>query len=111
MITCDAATIQAISETLTCMGATGPLRIELCFTGCCDPSLGLRVEAEKESDLVHDAGDVRFVMSTATADLVGDVTITHVTDGTKKRFILTSSIPVSEWDGFSACDIRDTTGE
>jgi Fe-S cluster assembly iron-binding protein IscA len=108
MVTCDDVTLKAVREALSRLGSTGPVRIELCFTGCCDPSLGLRVDAAAGTDLVEDMGDVRFVMGRETGDLVGDVTITYVHDRVRKGFVVTSSRPLGEWDGFSACEIRDT---
>jgi Fe-S cluster assembly iron-binding protein IscA len=108
MIKCDLAALQAVKDELSRMRATGPVRIELCFTGCCDPSLGLRVDSARESDLVHEVEGVKLIISSETCDLVGNVTITYINDAAKKGFVLTSSKPVSEWDGFTACNIRDT---
>ena len=37
---------QAVKSVLAEKGSPGPVRIELQFTGCCDPSLGLIVDSE-----------------------------------------------------------------
>jgi Fe-S cluster assembly iron-binding protein IscA len=48
----------------------GPVRIEIQFTGCCDPSLGLIVDAVRESDLVEEVDGLTFVISPETHQLV-----------------------------------------
>ena len=82
------------------------MRVELCFTGCCDPSLGLRIDTMNESDIVIVEGDVTFVISMETCKLAGDITISLSNDKDKKRFIISSSNTVSEWDGFISCEIK-----
>jgi Fe-S cluster assembly iron-binding protein IscA len=107
MITCDPSALQAVREELSRRGTTGPVRIDLCFTGCCDPSLGLMVDHARESDLVQEIEGVQFVISKETYDLVGDITLSYVDNRTGKGFILTSSKPVSEWAGFTVSTIKD----
>jgi hypothetical protein len=45
-------------------------------------------------------------MSPDTYKLVGNVSISYVDDAPKKGFILTSSKPLNEWEGFAACNIK-----
>jgi Fe-S cluster assembly iron-binding protein IscA len=97
---------QAIRTFLSENGIQGPVRIELRFAGCCDPSLGLRVDEVRESDLVREEDGVTFVMSPETFQIAGDVTIACADDGIRKGFVLTSGNPVSEWDGFVTCSIK-----
>ena len=42
---------------------------------------------------------------------VGEVTIAFVDERDKKGFVITSSKPLSEWEGFGVCDIRITDKE
>lgn len=83
-----------------------PLRIDLRFTGCCDASLGLRVDDISESDLYVEADGLTFIMDPEVYRLAGEVTISYVEEGGRKGFLLTSERPVSEWEGFGASDIQ-----
>ena len=47
-------------------GSQGPVRIELQFTGCCDPSLGLIVDTRRESDVVEEMDGLTFVIDPQT---------------------------------------------
>jgi len=87
-------------------GIQAPIRIEVQFIGCCDPSLGLIVDMVRESDLVEEVDGLTFVISPETHQLVGDVRISYVDDAGRKGFALTSSKPISEWDGFATRSIR-----
>ena len=106
MVTLDPGVGPAVSSALAEKGAQGPIRIELVFTGCCDPSLGLSVDTVRESDLVEELDGLTFVISPETYDLVGEVTIAYRDDAGRKGFVLTSNKPVSEWDGFATCSIE-----
>jgi Fe-S cluster assembly iron-binding protein IscA len=106
LVTLDPGAGQAVRSALAEKGAQGPIRIELVSTGCCDPSLGLSVDAVRESDLVEELDGLTFVISPETYDLVGEVTISYRNDAESEGFVLTSSKPVSEWEGFATCSIR-----
>ena len=97
---------QAIRLFFSEQGFQKPLRIELQSSGCCDPSLGLRVEAIRESDLVYECNGLTFVISPETFRLVGNIRISYMDHTDKKGFIITSEKPVSEWDGFGVSTIR-----
>jgi Fe-S cluster assembly iron-binding protein IscA len=97
---------QAIKSFLAERGCQGPIRIDLQSTGCCDASLGLSVDTIRAADLVQEVDGLQFVMGPETHGLVGEVTITSVDEMGRKGFVLTSSEPVSEWDGFGVCSIR-----
>jgi Fe-S cluster assembly iron-binding protein IscA len=101
IVTLGPGVAQAIRSALTEAGVGGPVRIEIQSSGCCDPSFGLVVDALRESDLVEEVDGVTFVVSPETHELVGEVTISHTDDG----FFLTSTKPLSEWDGFAPCKI------
>jgi len=105
MIRLEQGAGRAIVEFLTERGLTQPVRIELQSSGCCDSILGLRVDAIREADLIQEAEGLTFVMNQETSRLVGEVTITHMDDGVRKGFVITSSNPVSEWAGFGVCHI------
>jgi Fe-S cluster assembly iron-binding protein IscA len=105
---------QAIKSFLAEKGCQGPIRIDLHSTGCCDASLGLSIDTIRAADLVQEVDGLQFVMSPETHRLVGEVTISYVDDKGRKGFVLTSSKPVSEWDGFGVCSISilsDLKGE
>ena len=106
MVKLEPGAARALMRELLDKGLQGPIRIDLVFTGCCDPSLGLRVDAVRESDLAIETGGLRFVMDRETHELVGEVTIAHVDESGRKGFALTSSRPVSEWEGFTLCHIK-----
>jgi Fe-S cluster assembly iron-binding protein IscA len=95
---------QAIKALLAEKKCQGPVRIDLHSTGCCDVSLGLSVGQMRDADLIEEVDGLKFAMSQETYQLVGAVTISY--DEGRKGFVLTSSKPVSEWEGFGACTIE-----
>ena len=96
----------AIRSTLIGKNSKQPIRIDIHNTGCCDCSLGLAVDEVREKDLVQKAGGLTFVMNPEIHELAGDVTIAYVDEKGKKGFVLTSSKPLNEWDGFGVCEIK-----
>ena len=106
MVTLDTNASDAVKSALAEKGVQGPIRIELRSAGCCDPSLGLIVDTVHESDLIEEVDGLTFVISPETQQLVGEVRISYTDDAGRKGFVLTSSKPVSEWDGFASCSIR-----
>jgi Fe-S cluster assembly iron-binding protein IscA len=98
---------EAIKAFLAEKNCQGPVRIDLHSTGCCDVSLGLSVGQRRDADMIEEVEGLQFAMSPETYQLVGAVTIAY--DGEKKGFVLTSSKPVSEWEGFGACTIEVVT--
>jgi len=102
LVTLEPGVGHAIKSSLAEAGVHGPVRIEIRFSGCCDPSLGLIVDTIRESDLVEEVDGLTFVVSPETDQLVGEVTISYADGG----FVLTSSKPLGEWDGFATCRIR-----
>jgi Fe-S cluster assembly iron-binding protein IscA len=105
MVTLKQGCAQAIKWFLKENRIPAGIRIELLFTGCCDPSLGLRMDDPNASDLVFELEDFTFIMSSDTYETTGEITIDYVDDGIQKGFLLTSSKPVSEWQGFAPCNI------
>ena len=106
LVTLEPGASQAVRSALAEKGVEGPIRIELKSSGCCDASLGLSVDAAHESDLVEEVDGLTFVISPETHQLVGEVRISYADEAGRKGFVLTSSRPVSEWDGFATCSIR-----
>ena len=106
MIKIEANAAQAIRVFLAEKGFQKPIRIDLQFSGCCDPSLRLSLDTFHESDLIQELEGLTFVITPDTFQLVGEVTISYVNNIKGKGFILTSSKPVSEWEGFSISTIR-----
>lgn len=106
MVTLEPGAGQAITSLLAEKGIQRPLRIELQFSGCCDPTLGLGVDTIRESDLVQELDGLTFVVSPETYQLAGDVTISYVEEAGRRGFVLTPSKPLSEWDGFGVITIK-----
>ena len=97
---------QTIKSFLDDKGKRQPVRIDLNFSGCCDSSLCLRLDTILENDLTLESDGVTFVISPETYELVGDVTISYIDETDRKGFMLTSSRPIGEWDGFGVSDIK-----
>ena len=106
LVTLEPDAGQAIKSFLSEKGIRGPVRIEIQSTGCCDASLELSVDTVRESDLVEELDGLMFVISPETHELVGEVRISYTDEAGRKGFILTSSNPLSEWDGFATRSIR-----
>ena len=92
-------------------GVNAPLRIDLQSTGCCDPSLGICVDRAREDDMICERDGLKFLISSSVHQTVGDVTIGYSADAVSKGYVLTSSRPLSEWEGFGLCDIKIEPGE
>jgi Fe-S cluster assembly iron-binding protein IscA len=105
-VTLEPGAGEAVRSALAEKGVQGSVRLELQFTGCCDPSLGLSVDTIRESDLVQEIDDLTFVMSPETHEVAGEVRISHKEEAQRTVFVLTSSKPLSEWDGLLTCGIR-----
>ncbi len=105
-VTLAVGAAEAVKAFLSGEGLGGPVRIELRFVGCCDPSLGLALDTVRETDLVQETEGLTFVISPETYTLAGDVTISCGDDGERSGFVLVSSRPVSEWEGFAVCYLR-----
>jgi Fe-S cluster assembly iron-binding protein IscA len=106
LVELNPAASQAIKSLLSERGAQKPIRIELISAGCCDPSLGLRLDTIHESDLVEEVDGLTFVIDPETHELAGEVRISCSDDAEREVFVLTSSKPVSEWDGLLTCSLR-----
>ncbi len=106
LVKLNPAAEEAVKSVLAEKGSPGPIRIELQFTGCCDPSLGLIVDTKRESDLVQEVDGLTFVIARETHDLAGEVSIACRDEDGRRVFVLTSSKPISEWDGLLTCSIR-----
>ncbi len=97
---------QVIKSLLADTDIQRPIRIELNFSGCCDSALCLRIDAVSNSDLSLESDGLIFVIDPATYRLVGEVTISYVDRPSRKGFVLKSSKPIGEWDGFGASSIK-----
>ena len=102
----SADAIQSIKTFFNEKGGTHFLRIDIQSTGCCDPSLGLFLDQPRPGDLVEESQGLHFVISPEVYQTVGEVTVGRVESKSKQGYILTSSKPLSEWEGFGVCEIR-----
>lgn len=107
MITLRPRAVAAIREFLAGREAGKAVRVAIHSTGCCDPSLGLELDQVRDDDLIQSADGPTLVISPETSALVGQVTVDHVNDDQRHGFVLTSAKPLSEWEGFGVCQIRD----
>ena len=82
------------------------IRIEICSTGCCDASLGLRPDAADATDLVEEVDHLTLFMSPEVYARVGEVSISCADEAGISGFILTSQRPLNEWQGFAVCNIK-----
>jgi len=82
-----------------------PLRVDLNFSGCCDASLCLRVDDALENDVVSEIEGLTFVISPEIYELTGEISISYVNEQGRKGFVIKSSKPVSEWEGFGVSDM------
>ena len=87
-------------------GLQPSVRIEICSTGCCDASLGLRLDEADADDLVEEVDDLTLLMSSEIYALVGDVSISYVDEDGRSGFMITSQRPLNEWEGFAVCDMK-----
>jgi Fe-S cluster assembly iron-binding protein IscA len=106
LITVDQDAAQALKSLLAEKGGPRPIRIELQFTGCCDPSLGLLADAARESDLVEEVDGLTFVIDPQTQELAGEVRIAYREEEGRQAFVVTSSNTIGEWDGLTSCELR-----
>jgi len=82
------------------------IRIEICSTGCCDASLGLRPDAADDTDLVEEVDNLTLFISPKVYAMVGEVSISCADEAGRSGFILTSQRPLNEWQGFAVCNIK-----
>ena len=106
MVTMTAEAGKAIKSFLIREDNPRTIRIDLHSTGCCDSSLGLSVDEVRENDLIQEIEGLTFVINPEIFELVGEVTISYVDEKGKKGFIMSSSKPLNEWDGFGTCEIK-----
>jgi Fe-S cluster assembly iron-binding protein IscA len=106
LVTLEPAASQAVRSALAEKGVEGPIRIEIQSSGCCDPTLVLTIDKVRGSDLVEELDGITFVVSPETHELVGEVRIAYASDAGRRGFVLTSSKPLSEWEGFTVQSIR-----
>jgi Fe-S cluster assembly iron-binding protein IscA len=97
---------QEIRSILTDKEIQQPIRIDLHFSGCCDASLCLRIDTALETDLTQVINGLKFIIDPGAYQLVGEVTITYVDEIGRKGFVLSSTKPISEWEWFSATNIK-----
>jgi Fe-S cluster assembly iron-binding protein IscA len=97
---------QVIKSFMADKGIRQPIRIDLRSSGCCDASLYLCMDDILDTDLTVELEGLTFVINPDTYQLVGEVTISYVDEMGGKGFVLSSSKPVGEWDGFGASEIK-----
>jgi hypothetical protein len=61
VIKLDQEAARAIKSFLAEKGIQKPIRIDLCFKGCCDPTLELRVDNAVKHDFCLDPAGLQFI--------------------------------------------------
>lgn len=102
----DKSALEALKALLAGKDRQKAVRVDLCFNGCCDPALEIRLDEEKTGDLICEHEGIHFIMSPETHEIAGEVTMTYISEGQQEGFRLTSSRPVSEWEGFGVCQLK-----
>jgi Fe-S cluster assembly iron-binding protein IscA len=97
---------RAVGRFLEEKGIVRTLRIDLNFSGCCDPSLCLRADDIGRDDLYTEVEGLTFIVDPEVYRLAGAVTISYVDEEGRQGFLLTSERPVSEWQGFGVSAIQ-----
>ena len=106
MVKVTAEAIAAIKSFLIRKDNPQTIRIDLHSTGCCDSSLGMNLDKIRENDLIQEIEGLTFAINPEIYELVGEVTISYVDEKGKKGFVMSSSKPLNEWDGFGVCEIK-----
>lgn len=102
----DAQAADKIKAFLEEKGVTHPIRIDLQSTGCCDPSLGLCAGPVRDDDMSCESDGIEFLINPSVHQTVGHVNIAYSDDVASQGYVLTSSRPLSEWEGFGVCEIK-----
>jgi Fe-S cluster assembly iron-binding protein IscA len=105
-VTLGPGTSQAILSFISDKGLHKSIRIDLNFSGCCDASLTMIADSVREGDLVLKTDGLDFFISLETYEISGDINIAYIDEPGRKGFSVTSSKPISEWDGFGICTIK-----
>ena len=66
----------------------------------------MSAEAAHDKDLVIEIDGLVFSISPDAYGISGDINISYTDEAGRKGFSITSSKPVSEWDGFGVCSIK-----
>ena len=106
MVTLQTTAIEAIRAFFADNPVGTPIRLELQSSGCCDPVLGLRAGATRDTDIVYQIEDVTIAIDPKTEQSFGDFNIEYIDEVGRRGFVITSTVPVSEWAGFGVCDIK-----
>ncbi|MGD0278316.1 MAG: hypothetical protein ABSC11_03310 [Smithella sp.] len=105
VVTLGPGAAQAIKTWMFENHVQNAVRIEIRSSGCCDVSLGLRIDSARESELLVIVEGITFVIDRELHDLTGQITISCSGESHETGFIITSSIPLNEWAGFGTCNI------
>ncbi len=106
MIKLEVNAIRAIKAILSEKGCRRPIRIQLQASGCCDPTLCLSADEIRKSDLVQERDNLTFVISPEVYQLVGEVTVSYRDEPAGRGFVVTSTKPIGEWEGFGVSTIK-----
>ena len=106
ILTLDTGAGRAIRQFLEENHTNLPLRLDLNFTGCCDASLCLRPDQPGREDLIVEKEGLTFLVHPEVYKLTGEITIFYLDESCRKGFVIKSSKPLSEWEGFGITDIK-----
>jgi Fe-S cluster assembly iron-binding protein IscA len=66
----------------------------------------MRVDNISETDFTLEIDGLTLIINPEIYELTGEVTVSYIDEMERKGFMLTSSKPVGEWDGFGVSDIK-----
>jgi len=106
IIILDRPAVEAIRQFMQDRDDRQVIRINLSFKGCCDPALELCLDSRTEQDLICRQDGITLAMSPEIYAAAGSVAVSYVAETGRTGFMISSSKPISEWDGFGVCQIR-----
>ena len=106
MIQLEAKAGRAIKAFLAEKRCRKPIRIQLQSSGCCDPIICLHADEIRKPDLVQEIDELTFVISPEIYQLLGEVKVSYRDEPGSKGFVITSTKPIGEWEGFGVSDIK-----
>jgi Fe-S cluster assembly iron-binding protein IscA len=106
IIKLDPGVSQALTLFLKENNINLPLRLDLHFTGCCDASLCLRPDEPGDEDLILEKEGLTFIIHPEVYTLTGEITIFYLEETCRKGFVIKSSKPLGEWEGFGLSEIK-----
>ncbi len=82
------------------------VRIEIRSTGCCDASLAIAAGDAEPDDIMEEMDGLQVRVAPSIHELVGNISVSYITDSDQQGFMISSEKPLNEWVGFATSCIR-----